>query len=167
MEFYDVIRQRRSIRSYESRPVEDDKLARVLEAARLAPTAANRQPIHLYVARSEQVRRRLLQAYSQEWFANAPVIVCICGRPSQAWSRMDGRNYADVDATIAMDHLILAASAEGLGTCWIGAFNPDRLREVLGIPPDLEPVAMTPLGYPAASPSPTPRKPLDEICEYL
>ncbi len=167
MELHDVIRQRRSVRSYESRPVEDDKLARVLEAARLAPSAANRQPIHLYVIRSEDVRKRLLQAYSQEWFAGAPVIVCICGRPSRAWSRMDGKNYADVDATIAMDHLILAAAAEGLGTCWIGAFNPERLREVLGIPAELEPVAMTPIGYPAAQPAPTPRKPLDEICEYL
>ncbi len=167
MEFHDVIRRRRSVRGYESRPVEDDKLARVLEAARLAPTAANRQPFHLYVVRSEDVRKRLLQAYSQEWFAGAPVIVCICGRPARAWSRMDGKNYADVDATIAMDHLILAAAAEGLGTCWIGAFNPERLREVLAIPADLEPVAMTPIGYPASRPAPTPRKPLDEICEYL
>jgi nitroreductase len=80
---------------------------------------------------------------------------------------MDGKNYADVDATIAMDHLILAATAEGLGTCWIGAFRPERLREVLGIPGDLEPVALTPLGYAASQPSPTPRKPLDEICEYI
>jgi len=167
MEFHDVIKQRRSIRSYKSTPVEDAKLARVLEAARLAPTAANRQPIHLYVARSEETCRRLLQAYSQEWFAGAPVIVCICGRPAQAWSRMDGKNYADVDATIAMDHLILAATAEGLGTCWIGAFNPERLRKALNIPADLQPLALTPLGYPDAQPAPTPRKPLDEICTYL
>jgi nitroreductase len=167
MEFRDVIRLRRSIRSYRDTPIEDEKLARVLDAARLAPTAANRQPIHLYVVRSEEVRRRLLSAYSQEWFAGAPVIICVCGRPSRAWSRMYGKNYADVDATIAMDHLILAATAEGLGTCWIGAFRPERLREVLGIPGDLEPVALTPLGYAASQPSPTPRKPLDEICEYI
>ena len=167
MEFYDVIKQRRSVRAYRSTPVEDEKLERVLDAARLAPTAANRQPIQFYVVRKKDVRRRLIQAYAQQWFADAPVIVCACACPSKAWSRMDGRNYADVDATIAMDHLILAATAEGLGTCWIGAFNPERLREVLGIPTELDPVALTPLGYPAAEPAPTPRKPLDEICEYL
>jgi nitroreductase len=167
MDFYDVIRGRRSIRAYRDTPVEEEKLKRVLEAARVAPTAANRQPIHFYVVRKREARRRLLQAYSQEWFAGAPVIICACARPSQAWSRTDGKSYADVDTTIAMDHLILAATAEGLGTCWIGAFNPERLREVLDIPAELEPVALTPLGYPAAEPAPTPRKPLDEICEYL
>ena len=167
MDFYDVVRRRRSIRAYRDTPVEKEKLERVLDAARVAPTAANRQPIHFYVVREKETRRRLLEAYSQEWFAGAPVIICACARPSQAWSRMDGKSYADVDATIAMDHLILAATAEGLGTCWIGAFNPERLREVLDIPADLEPVALTPLGYPATKPAPTPRKPLDEICEYL
>lgn len=167
MDFYDVIKQRRSVRAYRSTPVEQEKLARVLEAARLAPTAANRQPIQLYVIRKKELRRRLMEAYSQQWFADAPIIICACARPSEAWARMDGKSYADVDTTIAMDHLILAATAEGLGTCWIGAFNPERLREVLGIPTELEPVALTPLGYPAAEPGPTSRKPLDDICEYL
>jgi nitroreductase len=167
MDFYDVIKQRRSVRAYRNTPVEQEKLARVLEAARLAPTAANRQPIQLYVIRKKELRRRLMEAYSQQWFADAPIIICACARPSEAWARMDGKSYADVDTTIAMDHLILAATAEGLGTCWIGAFNPERLREVLGIPTELEPVALTPLGYPAAEPGPTSRKPLDDICEYL
>jgi nitroreductase len=167
MEFHEVVKLRRSIRGYKKTPVEDDRLERVLEAARMAPTAANRQPFHIFVVRSAEVRKRLLEAYSQPWFAEAPVVICICARPSVAWSRMDGKNYADVDATIAMDHMILAAAAEGLGTCWIGAFNPDRLRLALDLPDDLQPVAMTPLGYPAARPSPTSRKPLDEICEYL
>ena len=167
MDFYDVIKQRRSVRAYRSTPVEQEKLARVLEAARLAPTAANRQPIQLYVIRKKELRRRLMEAYSQQWFADAPIIICACARPSEAWARMDGKSYADVDTTIAMDHLILAATAEGLGTCWIGAFNPERLREVLGIPTELEPVALTPLGYPAAEPGATSRKPLDDICEYL
>ena len=167
MDFYDVIKQRRSVRGYRSTPVEQEKLARVLEAARLAPTAANRQPIQLYVIRKKELRRRLMEAYSQQWFADAPIIICACARPSEAWARMDGKSYADVDTTIAMDHLILAATAEGLGTCWIGAFNPERLREVLGIPTELEPVALTPLGYPAAEPGATSRKPLDDICEYL
>ncbi len=166
MEFYDVVSKRRSVRAYRTDPVEAEKLDRILNAARQAPTAANRQPLHFYVVCDAALRERLLGAYSQKWFAQAPVIICACARPSQGWQRVDGKNYADVDVTIAMDHLILAATAEGLGTCWIGAFKPDRLRDILELPADLEPVAMTPLGYPATEPGPTSRKELSEIVEY-
>jgi nitroreductase len=166
VDFYEVLKTRRSIRSYRRDPVPEDKLQRILEAARGAPSAANRQPVFFYVVRDEQLRKGMLQVYAQQWFADAPVIICACHRPSEAWCRRDGKSYADVDLTIAMDHLILAAAAEGLGTCWIGAFKPQALRELLGLPPDLEPVALTPLGYPAQQPSPTPRKPLDKLVEY-
>ena len=166
MDFYDVIRKRRSVRAYRRDPIEEDKLRRVLEAAQVAPTAANRQPIRIYVVRDARLRERLLEVYSQKWFTDAPVIICMCARPQEAWQRSDGKNYADVDATIAMDHLILAATAEGLGTCWIGAFKAERLRELLGLPHELEPLALTPLGYPAAEATSTPRKPLDELVEY-
>lgn len=165
MDFYEVVEQRRSVRAYRDDPVEEEKLERILNAARLAPTAANRQPMQFYVIRDAAMRASMLEAYSQKWFAEAPVIICACARPGEAWQRVDGKNYADVDVTIAMDHLILAATAEGLGTCWIGAFKPDRLRELLDLPPELEPVALTPVGYPAAQPAPTPRKALDEIVE--
>jgi nitroreductase len=166
MDFADTIRTRRSIRAYEDRPIEEGKLARVLEAARRAPTAANRQPIRLYVVRSPETRQALRQAYPQDWFVQAPVIVCGCAVPGEAWERVDGRNYADVDLVIAMDHLILAATAEGLGTCWIGAFNPELLRKALDLPEGVEPIALTPLGYPAAQPRTTDRKQLDQIVEY-
>jgi len=166
MEFYDVIRSRRSIRAYRSDPVEQEKLERIMEAARRAPSAANRQPLYFYVVRDEETRAALLEAYSQQWLADAPVIICACHRPDDAWRRSDGKSYADVDLTIAMDHLILAATAEGLGTCWIGAFKPEPLRRVLGIPCELEPVALTPLGYPEEEPSERPRKTLEEIVEY-
>lgn len=166
MDFYEVVEQRRSIRAYREEPVEQEKLDRVLEAARSAPSAANRQPLHFYVIRDEGTRQELLRAYSQEWFAGAPVIVCACHRDEEAWHRGDGKSYADVDLAIAFEHLVLAAAAEGLGTCWIGAFKPDAAREVLDIPDELEPVAMTPLGYPAEEPGPKPRKPLEEIVEY-
>ena len=166
MDFYDVLKHRRSVRAYRDEPVEEEKLGRVLEAARIAPSAANRQPWHFLVIRDAELRARLLEAYSQPWFAEAPVIICACARPAEAWQRSDDKNYCDVDVTIAMDHLILAAAAEGLGTCWIGAFKPDRLRDVLGLPDELEPVALTPLGYPAEGPEPRPRKPLEEIVEF-
>ncbi len=166
MDFHAVVSGRRSVRAYRSDPVEQDKLLRVLNAARLAPSAANRQPVHVYVIRDDGVRRALAAAYSQEWFVQAPVIVCVCSRPGEAWRRSDGKSYADVDAAIVMDHLILAAAAEGLGTCWIGAFKADEVQRILEVPDDLEPVAMTPLGYPAEEPGPRPRKELDEMVEY-
>jgi len=166
MDFYEVIEQRRSVRSYRKDGVEEDKLERVLNAARLAPSAANRQPVHFYVIRSEGLKAKMLEVYGQQWFVDAPVVVCACARSSEAWTRGDGKSYGDVDVTIAMDHLILAATAEGLGTCWIGAFKPDKLRALLNLPKDLEPVAMTPLGYPAAASNPTKRKSLDELVEY-
>jgi len=149
MEFQELILTRRSVRKYLDKPVEDEKLGRVLEAARVAPSACNNQPWHFIVIRDEEMRQRLSEAYGRDWFYTAPVIICACGEPSVNFRRIDGKNYNDVDVTIAMDHLILAAAEEGLGTCWIGAFKPDVARKVLEIPEGIEPVAMTPLGYPA------------------
>jgi nitroreductase len=167
MEFYEVISNRRSIRAYKKDPVEDSKLSRILNAARLAPTAANRQPYSLIVVKDKETRQRLKDAYSQKWFFTAPVIVCACAVPDDAWKRNDGKGYVDVDVAIAMDHLILAASAEGLGTCWIAAFKPEVVREVLNIPDNMEPLVLTPLGYPETIPEPTFRKPLEEMVREI
>ncbi len=167
MEFYEVITKRRSIRAYKKDPVEDSKLSRILNAARLAPTAANRQPYSLIVVKDEDTKIRLKDAYSPEWFFTAPVIVCACALPDDAWKRNDGKGYVDVDVAIAMDHLILAASAEGLGTCWIAAFKPEVVREVLNIPDNMEPLVLTPLGYPETIPEPTFRKPLEEMVREI
>ncbi len=167
MDFYETIKMRRSIRAYKKNPVEDDRLSRVINAARLAPTAANRQPFSLIVVKNEQVKHKLKDAYSQEWFYTAPVIICACASSENAWKRNDGKGYVDVDVAIAMDHLILAASAEGLGTCWIAAFKPDVVKDILSIPGNLEPVILTPLGYPEVIPEPTSRKPLGEMVREI
>ncbi len=167
MDFYKVIQGRRSVRKYKTDPVDDDKLQRILNAARLAPSAANRQPISFIVVRDDKIKQKLKDAYSQEWFFTAPVIICACTLPDKAWKRNDGKAYVDVDVAIAMDHLILAATAEGLGTCWIAAFKPGIVKEVLNIPDDLEPLVLTPLGYPEAIPEPTYRKPLNEIVREI
>jgi nitroreductase len=167
MDFYETINLRRSIRAYKKDPVEDDKLGRVLNAARLAPTAANRQPFTLIVVKDEQVKYKLKDAYSQKWFFTAPVIICACALPDAAWKRNDGKAYVDVDVAIAMDHLILAATAEGLGTCWIAAFKPEVVKDVLNIPDNLEPLILTPLGYPEVIPEPTFRKPLEEMVREI
>jgi len=167
MEFFELIQKRYSVRAYHARPVEEEKLQKVLEAANLAPTAANRQPFRLIVIQTKGREKELKRIYSRDWFVQAPFVICMCAVKSEGWVRRDGKNYAEVDATIAMDHLILAAAALGLGTCWVAAFDPQAAREVLGLSDDLEPVAMTPLGYPADSWKPKRRKPLSELVRYL
>ncbi len=167
MEFYEVINKRRSIRAYKKDPVEEDKLNRILDAARVAPSAANKQPLSLIVVKNDEIKLKLKGAYKQEWFYTAPIIICACTVPDSAWKRNDGKGYVDVDVAIAMDHLILAASAEGLGTCWIAAFKPEVVREVLNIPDNMEPLVLTPLGYPETIPEPTSRKPLEEMVREI
>jgi len=166
MEFSELIARRYSVRAYKPDPVEDDKLRQVLEAARLAPTAANRQSFQLIVIRTAGKQAELKRLYQREWFLQAPLIICVCALPSQAWARRDGKNYTDVDATIAMDHLILAATNLGLGTCWVAAFDPQAAREILQLPEGVEPIAFTPLGYPADRLGQKERKPLSELVRY-
>ena len=166
MEFLELAKKRYSCRAYKSDPVEDDKLQQVLEAARLAPTACNLQPFQLIVIHTKGREADLRRIYSSSWFTQAPIIICACGIQSQSWKRRDGKNYCEVDVTIAMDHLILAATNLGLGTCWIGAFNPDSAREILRLPDDVEPIAFIPLGYPADHPGHKSRKSLNEIVRY-
>lgn len=166
MEYLDLIRERYSVRAYKADPVEDEKLGRVLEAARLAPTAANRQPFQLLVIHTEGREEELNEIYGKRWFVEPPIVICACGLPEQGWVRRDGKSYVDVDVAIAMDHLILAAANEGLGTCWVGAFDPDAARAVLGLPDEVEPIAFTPLGYPADEPKPKRRKSLDELVRH-
>jgi nitroreductase len=158
MEFSELIRNRYSVRAYKPDAVEEEKLDRVLEAARLAPTAANRQPFQIIVIHTEGREDDLQRIYRRKWFVQAPVVVCICAIPAEGWVRMDGKGYTDVDAAIAMDHLILAATDQGLGTCWIAAFDPAAAREVLGLPEGVEPIAFTPLGYAADQPRSKERK---------
>lgn len=166
MDFFELIEKRYSVRAYEYRPVEEEKLVKVLDAARLAPTAANRQPFRFVVVKTEGREEELRRIYRPDWFTQAPIVICACAVPDEGWTRSDGKDYYDVDTTIAMDHLILAAASMGLGTCWIAAFDPDAAREILGLPDDIEPVALTPLGYPADSPKPKHRKALAELVKY-
>lgn len=166
MQLIDVINKRYSVRSYKPDPVEEDKLRLVLEAARLAPTATNRQPFRIIVIHTQDKQAELIRIYNKSWFVQAPLLICICVIPGDAWVRRDGKNYDDVDAAIVMDHLILEATDLGLGTCWIAAFDPVEARQILGIPENAEPIAFTPLGYPADQPSSKRRKNQDELIKY-
>lgn len=167
MDFFEVIESRRSVRAYEARPVEEEKLGAVLEAGRIAPTAHDNQPFRVLVVPTAGRKEELVRVYRQPWFSEAPLVLAVCAVATEAWVRRDGKSYADVDAAIVMDHLILAATALGLGTCWIGAFDAAAAREVLGLEQGWEPVALTPLGYARESPSPRPRKRLEDLVVRL
>lgn len=166
MEFSNLIQRRYSVRAYKPDPVEDDKLQGLLEAARLAPSAANRQALRFIVIHTEGREEELQRIYNRDWFVQPPLVICACGIPSENWVRKDSKNYNDVDVAIAMDHLILAATDAGLGTCWIAAFDVNAAREVLHLPDQVEPIAFTPLGYPAVQPGPKKRKDLSELVRY-
>ncbi|HOU91184.1 MAG TPA: nitroreductase family protein, partial [Polyangiaceae bacterium] len=123
MDFLELARQRRSVRGYRPDPVPPTVLEPVLEAARLAPTACNRQPFRLFVLETAGHEAELARIYHRPWFVQAPLVIGIVAVVAEAWVRRDGASYHLVDAAIAMDHLILAAASVGLGTCWVAAFD--------------------------------------------
>ena len=165
MDLYEAVDKRFSVRSYQDRPVEDAKLERVLDAARAAPSARNRQMWKLVVVRDADTRQSLANAAEQPFIGQAPVVLAIVGLTPEV--AMYCRIPTDpVDCAIVLDHITLAAVAEGLGTCWIGHFDQDRCREILGVPDSASIIELMPLGYPAAAPHGKGRKPLDELVAY-
>jgi nitroreductase len=164
--FIELAKKRYSVRSYQSRTVEEPLLLKILEAGSLAPSACNNQPWVFIVIRKEETKKELLAAYERKWFADAPVILALCCDLSQSWRRSDGKNHGDMDIAIAMDHITLAATEAGLGTCWVGNFKVAEARRVLRLPENIEPVIFTPLGYPASQPPVKKRKKLEEIVHW-
>ena len=168
MEFKDVINERYSVRGYLDKEVEKEKLEYVLKAATIAPTGVNAQPFKVYVIETAKYQEELKEIYAAEWFRQAPYVLCVVAIKNKAWTRpWDMKNIADIDATIVMDHMILAATDVGLGTCYIGAFKKNRAQEFLNLDENEEAVLFTPLGYGNAEPRDTPRKKLDEFVTYI
>ncbi|MBS7648326.1 MAG: nitroreductase family protein [Candidatus Bathyarchaeia archaeon] len=157
MEVFKVISERRSIRKYRRDPIPDEVLERILEAGRLAPSAANRQPWYFIVARDADVKNRLVDACrGQKFVGEAGAVIAILGDPNASrWYKQD--------PFIAASFMTLEASEEGLGVCWIGAFEEEKVREVLKIPENLSVVILLTLGFPDEKPLPRPRKPREEI----
>jgi nitroreductase len=167
LDVLEAIKNRRSIRKYLDKPVEEEKLQKILEAARLSPSAVNCQPWNFILVKDKTARLSLLQAYKRDWFAAAPIIIIACATPEEAWQRTNGEEYWKIDTAIALQSLVLAATAEGLGTCWIGAFDEQKAKKALGIPENVRVVAMMTVGYPAEQKEQvTERKPLEEIIHY-
>ena len=152
MDVYEAIRRRYSVRSYQKKDVEQDKLQRILEAGRLAPTARNRQELKLVVVRDAKLRKALAEAAGQPFVGQAPVVIAAVGLTPQAVMHC-GVPTDPVDCAIVIDHMTLAATAEGLGTCWIGHFDQDACRKVLGVPDTARIIELLPLGYPADRPT--------------
>ncbi len=166
MELKEAILQRKSIRSYEDKAVPEDKLNAVLEAARMAPSGANRQPWKFVVVRDSEKRKQLSAASGgQGHVAEAPVVIAAVGTMPENIMVCEVPGYP-VDLSIAVDHMTLAAVDEGLGTCWIGAFKQDMARDVLGVPESCKIVALLTLGYPKDAGRPKDRKSIDEIVCY-
>jgi nitroreductase len=166
MEFEKLISARYSVRSYKAEAIPDPVLDKVLEAGRLAPTAANRQAFRILVIHTAGRQEQLKRIYPRDWFVQAPVVIAVCALIDLCWVRADGKSYCDVDAAIVMDHLILAAADQGLGSCWIGAFDAQAAREVLGLPKSVEPVAFTPLGYAGDSPGVKKRRSIEDLVRF-
>jgi nitroreductase len=162
MELYEAIRKRYSVRAYQDRDVEQDKLRRVLDAGRLAPSARNRQERKFVVVRQDERRRALARAADQPWIAQAPVLVAVVGTTPD-YVMHCGVPADPVDCAIAIDHMTLAAVAEGLGTCWLGHFDQDACRRLLSVPPDATIIELLTVGYPVGEPSPKRRKEFDEV----
>ena len=169
MNFLKIAKKRYSVRIYKDRPVEEEKLLKILEAGRVAPTAANRQPQRLIVVKSEEGRQKLKKAAK---VFGAPVAVIVCADLNYAWVRSyDNANTADIDASIVTDHMMLEATEQGLGTLWIGHFNPDVLKKEFNLPDNYKPVNILAIGYADREPeSPdrhdTTRKPLAQTVFY-
>lgn len=153
-----VIYGRRSIRRYEKKPLPDEVLKLILEAGRLAPSARNKQPWYFVVVRKLELKRKLIFSSWNRFIEDASAVIVGCGDSREKW--------ATVDVSIALQNMVIAAEALGLGSCWIGYFIEDEVKKALKIPSHLKVVAMIAIGYPAEKPEPPPKKLLEEVIRY-
>ena len=164
--FLELAKSRYSVRNYLPLPVEEEKLQYILECGRIAPSAANFQPCII----DSELKKQLAGTYNREWFRQAPVVLVFLGDHNLGWKRSDGKDHTDIDIAIMADHITLAATEQGLGTCWICNFDAVKCRLLLNLPDHIEPIAYLSLGYPAVSTDQTSRhlkrKPFEEIIKF-
>lgn len=167
MEYFEVVQKRQSIRKYQSRHIEPEKLDAILRAANLAPSAGNFQAYEIYVVTSELKRKAIAQnTFQMQWIANAPVLIVFCTHAARC--EYDSREVcALLDASIATTHAMLAVTALGLGACWIGAFDPAKMAAEIGTPAGITPIAILAIGYPDETPERTTRRSLSDLVHTL
>lgn len=173
MNFLEIAKNRFSCREYSNKPVENEKITQIMEAARIAPSANNFQPWYfVVVSQDKELLEKTHETYHREWFNDAPVVIIAYADKQKAWTRKaDQKNYSDIDISIAIDHITLSATSLGLSTCWICNFYVDKVQELINLPKYLEPIALIPVGYCKNKPDlnrfEQKRKPLDEIVKFL
>jgi nitroreductase len=158
MSLLEVIFRRRSIRRYRSEQIPDDVLKNILEAGRLAPSADNAQPWHFVVVTEPEIKEKLSRGRWTRFIKDSAVTIVGCGYADNEWST--------IDVTIALENMVIAAETQGVGSCWIGDFKEEEVKELLGIPENLKVVALVSFGYPAEKPSPPRKKNLETIVHY-
>lgn len=171
MSFLQLAKKRFSVRKFKPDSVKDEDLQYILEAGRIAPSANNAQPWQFIVIKDEAKNETVSGLYHREWFRDAPVVIVIIADHGKSWHRaQDGKDHADIDAAIAADHMTLAATERGLGTCWVCNFDLEKTKAYFNLPEHLEPMALLPLGYPDVEVDTErhseKRKPLSEIVVY-
>ena len=171
MTFLELAKARYSVRKFKSDMIEDDKLEAILEAGRVAPTACNNQPQRIYIAGSEEARQKLASVCRCTF--GAPMILVVCYDRTRDWKNkfMPGYESGETDAAIACTHMMLEAWELGIGSCWVGYFNADQVREILGLPENVTVSALLPMGYPAEDAKPLPlhfqSRPIEEMAERI
>ena len=166
MDVLEAIKKRISVRAYQDKPIPEEKLRKILEAARLAPSARNSQDYQLIVVKDENIRRELADGDTSEPFIYTAPVVIVAVALKPEYVMPGGIPAHPVDIAIAIDHITLVAVKEGLGSCWIGGFNQARVKEILAIPDKYQVVVLLSLGYPAENPDRKARKPLRQITSY-
>jgi nitroreductase len=167
MEFYEVLKKRKSVRAYKSDPVPDEALARMAEALQTAPSACNLQPWSFRLVKNDKIKADICKCYSAPWLAQAPYIIVALANYDECWKRLEGTSIADIDMGIAMEHLVLAAAAENLATCWICAYDIEKLNKALNILSPWSAIAISPLGYANETPQEKKRKPTKEVFKIV
>lgn len=171
MSINDIFLKRQSIRSFSSKPIPQEVLVELLEAAKIAPSAVNNQPWHFFVCSSPDIQEKIRHSYQRIWFQSAQQYIVACADNRTSWKRpVDNKNHSHVDVAIATTHLILKATEVGIGTCWVCNFDPSVLEEALQLDKELEPIAIIALGYPKERPDTereVKRKSLKEIVTWL
>ncbi len=167
MEFYDAVKARRSVRAYKGDKIPSDAIGRIAFAVSEAPTACNLQPFKFLFISDPALKAKIAAIYTRDWLKQAPAIAVALGNSKAAWKRLEGDSIVDVDVAIAMEHFVLAAAAEGLGTCWICAYDRAALDSALSIEAPWRSVAISPVGFPADAPKPRARKPLGDIFQEI
>jgi len=170
MDFLDIVRSRRSIRSYKDYPVPDEDIEKILDSARWAPSAGNLQPWEFIIVRNDRTKRLLAEAaYGQFWIMKAPVVIVACAnipRTSRFYGNRGANLYCIQDVAAAIQNILLSAHYLGYGTCWVGAFSEEEVRRILRLPEHVRPLAIITLGKPAEKPAPPPRRSLKEIAHF-